>query len=376
MVNIYLLRTIFFSILLYILVGCATAKKSEDVIGEGHCSERIYRARQGNIEEKLNSISDLFVQKCYPEVISLGSEIREKNRDKYYSLLSESTEAIFYEGVMTEYTLDSHERVFLSLLISISYLKQGKLVSAEVELNRAYEESVAQIYRSGSDEVNIFLQGLMWLQISGWDKAEPFLKKIETTDGYAPHLKRFVSSLRDYQLENKKAMQVRVYTMGRMPSVRFLWFSKYQKNYTPELSVKNCLSENSIILSTNSWVNQIEHREDTQKDPVLATKRALRVPATLLYSGTVLAVGGTLTYLSAATNTEAPLYLALATIYYTYRTFVNGLAPDMRSWKNLPQAFYVQLGVSEPAENICMQKYSPDKYDMKELLKFKISRIP
>jgi hypothetical protein len=360
-----------FLILTFVLPSCATKPRAQDILSVNlSCSDQIQVARKQNIEMQLNSLSVLFGRSCFQEVIDLGSEIRGKNRDKFYSVSKELSEVIVYEGVATEYTLDAHERIFVSALIAMSYIRIGKRVEAEIALNQTYDESTAQIYSSGTDEVNVLFQALLWYSLSGYEKAEPFFRKIQQEPLYSKNLKLFVENNLERLKAKKQKIDIR--SIGQMPELSFTWINTYSEKPLNKISVKNCVSQQGLLLETRSWTEKIKRRDGDEKDPVLNYKRAARLPATILYTALVFAAGAGLTIAAAnggSRGAELAAYLAIITAYFTYRTFVNGLSPDMRYWNELPAAFRVSVVPDSISSDPCMQQYKSDTfYDIRPLI--------
>lgn len=342
-------------ILIPCLFGCVLIpkKKTSDYItSSSSCTEIISMARESRIEMRLNYLLPLYKKNCYQEVIALGSEIRQSNRDKYISISQELAEAVAYEGYSKEYVLEAYERIFLSILISISYQNLNQFPEAQIELNKAYDESVAKIYNSGEDEINTFLQALLWNRLSGYEKAAPFFRKIDETKEWHTHLKKFAKKIATEITRQKRSKTIDIYTLNQMPKVHFDWFENYSEIFSPRLSVKDCISSDGIILTTADWVKQIESRDKDGKDPLLIYKRAARLPVASLLSALVIGIG-----VSVSANAGGHSGEALAvTAILAYETFIGAMAPDMRYWYELPQAFY--FGTDETLKtDPCLRRY-------------------
>lgn len=350
------------------LCGCGTKPVIvSELASSNTCREQLAFTKTKDIQFQLNSLSVLFDRGCYEEVKTLGTNIRNLNRDKYYSLTKEISEVVVYEGFAKEYVLDSHERIFLSLLISMSYLKQGNTVGAEVELNKAYEESTAQIYSSGTDELNVFFQGLLWLRVSGPEKAMPFFKKIEKDETYNRALKMYTQKIIN-SVDKHQKVAFSILTINKMPNIEFDWFSTYSEKYQTHPRIKNCISETGVLLTTQPWVEKIKQRDQPEQDPVLNYKRVLRLPMATLYSTMVLLIGSGLTYASAKVDPQLAAAFLLMTIAATRRTFVNSLAPDMRNWYELPEAFYISNQTANLNNEVCFKSYDTHRYKVKDFI--------
>lgn len=342
-------------VLIQFLVGCSLIPKKktlEYITSASTCSTIIAKARESKIEMRLNYLLQLHHRNCYQEVIDLGSEIRQSNRDKYISISQELVETVAYEGYSKDYVLEAYERIFLSILIAISYQNLNQIPAAQIELNKAYDESVAKIYNSGEDEINTFLQALLWNRISGYEKAEPFFRKIDETKEWSTHLKKFARKIATEISGLKRSKTIDIYTLNQMPKIHFDWFENYSKMFSPRLSVKDCISADGIILTTAGWVKQIEGRDKDGKDPLLNYKRAARLPTASLLSALVVGLGVSVSANAGGNSGE----ILAVTAILAYETFVAGMAPDMRYWYELPQAFY--FGTDETLKtDPCLRRY-------------------
>lgn len=92
----------------------------------------------------------------------MGEFVRAGSRDKFYYFTAEIGEVFVPEGTLTEYTMESYERVFLSLLISLSALQTRQTELAVVELRRSYDEQLALLFNHGSDPIVTLLQATLW----------------------------------------------------------------------------------------------------------------------------------------------------------------------------------------------------------------------
>ncbi len=354
------------------IISCASKPPYyNEITNEISCDDKSKLIMSKNTEFQLNSLTILYDRGCYEDVISIGKMLRNKFRDKYYSLINEVAETVVYEGVLKDYVLESHERVFGSLLMAMSYIKLNKKSEAEIEMNIAYDESVAQIYNSGADEVNVFIQGLLWLRLVGIEKASPFFEKIENENGFASdHLVEFVKYIKKEITNSKAPITLNIQTLNHLPEVTFSWLRKYNRKYSSVPRLMNCLSDNGILLTTNSWLQNIERRDLPDHDKVLTLKRTLRFPLVVTYTSLVFAVGAGLTYLSSqALPNDITGLLGALTIFATHKTFVNGLAPDMRYWSDLPEAFYVSTKpISKIKNEPCLRIYDEANLIQRDLL--------
>ena len=153
-----------YAVLIALLVACAS-KPTIKNLAEATSSEclRLYQSASNlAFDQQLDTISDLYEKSCFKEVIDLGNFVRQHRRDKLYHISSEFGELFTPEGTFTDYTLESYERVYLSMLISLSALQTNQQDLALVELRRSYDEQNAYVYNHGADPVLILLQASLW----------------------------------------------------------------------------------------------------------------------------------------------------------------------------------------------------------------------
>lgn len=348
--------------------GCSTKPPIESMLSSNiACSDQLKKAGLFDIEAKLSALSIMYTRKCYREVIQLGESLREKNRDKYYSLSRELIESsVLFDGMAKDYVLDSHERIFLSTLIALSYLSLNEKEKSKIELNRAYEESKAQIYNAGSDDVNVFIQGLLWLRLEGGERAAPFFKKISDNPKADPALKKYLNILK------RSSEQLSIYTVNKLPRVEFLSLGTYTEIRATHPSIKSCVSQIGLLLPTTPWVENLKRRDTEEKDPIYRLKRALRLPAVALYSTLVFITGaaGTMIIAQYDTDGRATLGLGVLTIEGTRKTATRGLSPDMRNWYELPEAFYFTLARANVAQEPCLRPYSSSEHKITPLITY------
>lgn len=362
-----------FSLILNSL-GCTTLGKAfnkkkvhnPDLTQES-CSQLHEIALKGEAVLRLSYLNVLFNKGCFQETISLGNQVRKTNRDKYYNLKNELAEAIVYEGYLKDYTLEAYERVYLGLLIVLSYSRLKQNHNALVELRRTNDEMNAQIYTYGEDEINLLLMGILWEKFGVREDAQPFYRKIVENQSYSELARNFASTRMNG--EKHKIETMRVYGMGVYPSIDYSLFSKNDESYRPVTSVKNCVSDHMTILNTRSWIEQVNARDQNVRDPLLKYKRAARLPATILYTSLVFAITGGLTYFAAqAGSGELTTLLGAISIFLTYSTLKDGLAPDMRYWENLPQAFIFTNQRYDWKSDPCLIQYPENETHFRQLL--------
>lgn len=353
----------FLGILLAILVsaGCSLLPKKKTsfwIDSTSTCESIVSHINSSGIEMKLNYLIRLYKNSCNIELIKIAAEIRNQNRDKYYSIVKEAAEVVLYEGYAKDYVLESYERTYLSILMALAYRNLKDFSGMEIELNRAYNESVAQIYNSGEDEITVFLQGLLWLDLFGPEKALPFFKKIEGNPLWHSHLKLYASQIYKNAASNQK-VKISIYVVHQMPEIHFSRIGHAYEVFKPSPKLKDCISPNGILLTTSNWVNQIKDRDNSKKDGLLNYKRAARIPISSIYAGAVL-VGGVALY-SLAPSSGMSHYILAAALLGSYTTFWDGMAPDIRYWSELPQAFYFTTETM-PTSDPCLRRVKTSEY--------------
>jgi tetratricopeptide (TPR) repeat protein len=317
-------------------------KRTVRIEKESNCLSVVGQLAAKEVLSQLDGIYPLYHRGCFSEVIALGQKLRDENRDKVYSLSRESAEVIVNEGQVKPYVLESFERTHLSYMIALSYLKIGKREEAKVELRRAIQEMNAQIYNSGTDELNLFFIGNLWESLGKKEEALPAYRRIvgmvlpESTW-------RQIAEDRIRILENpkkSKSPSLHIYAIGNFPNIIYWGSKEFQESYPNGYSLKNCSSQSGVLLNIAPWSAQVAARGQ-DKDEVSTYKRWARSPATLLYTAGVLLAGGAIFYAAQPyiDSGELGFYWALGTLFVASRTFTTGTGPDMRYWSELPSAY-------------------------------------
>lgn len=325
--------------------------------GMRSCNELTEIANKAGTTDRLAFVYVMHDRGCFKNAIELAKEIRKTNRDKYYNIKDELAETVFYEGYVKDYVLEAYERIYLSILTSLSYKKMGNLEDAKVELRRANEEMNAQIYTYAEDEITLLLMGALWDQFGSPSDAEPFYRRIIENKDYVEPVREYAQQRLD-QPKNFKLFQ-QVVSMGNFPIIDYSLIGRNNEIYEPTKSIKTCVSDRTLILDTRNWIQQINSRDRADRDAILNLKRAARLPATLLYTALVLATTGGVTYLVAQSGSgELTALASIIAVSLTYMTFKDGMSPDMRYWENLPQAFLFTSKDNNWKNDPCLKPYS------------------
>jgi hypothetical protein len=161
-----------------LLTSCAskTHLSEPEAYTSSSCQLHYQKALGQTADQQLDTISDLYNSDCNQEVIRLGQFLRNQHRDKFYHVTAEAGEFFTPEGTFTEYVLESYERAYLSVLMSLSYLKLQKTEESLVELRQTSQDQTAQLYNYGNDLVLDLLLAAVWDHFDP-QMARPYWKK-------------------------------------------------------------------------------------------------------------------------------------------------------------------------------------------------------
>lgn len=351
-------------ILLLGLCGCASAPKQKHLTEatSSKCHYIYETSRNLASDEQLDKISELYEKSCFREVIALGNFVREHRRDKFYNVSAEVGELFTPEGTFTDYTLESYERVYLSLLISLSALQTKQQDLALVELRRSYNEQQAELYNYGYDPVVTLLQASLWDRFDPMI-ARPLWKNLSEDPSLNEQIVQFAKArIETIDTQPKGApLQWKIYGVGKMAD--FDWsYKPFQKTAGPyEIRskgdpVSSCSSSKEVLLPTSSWNKKIASKHRYDYHPLIYTKNLFRLPVGLTYGlvgvSSSLAVGaagcGVAGALSNGSNNSGTAELCVAAMKAAGYLIGKStdltsyvLKPDMRRWKSLPAAIYL-----------------------------------
>jgi hypothetical protein len=348
-----------FLLLLIVLSACAHRKpvqKPEQFTSE-KCEEKFDQALETSSEKALDSVSELFTMNCFHEVISLGKYLRVQNRDKFFALSTEAAELLTPEGTFTEYVLESYERGYLSLLTSMSYLHLKKENEALIELRKSIEEQKAGLYNYGEDPVLNLLYGAMWDRFDS-AMARPYWKRLTEDPSIDQSVQKFAQRRID-QIDQHSGRKIlwQIDGYGYLPELD--WHSDFIKREKGPYKItastpfpESCQTEQSLLMSTESWVQKISNRYHSNYHPFLYTKSLIRAPVAIGYgiigvsTGVAIGIGGC--GISAKADSggaelcEASLKVAGAMISATGNLVEYTLKPDLRHWRLLPKAIQLK----------------------------------
>lgn len=338
----------------FILMACSTTQKKMRM--EKYTSTDclyIFEAAESKAGDgQLDSVSELFRNSCYKEVINLGGYLRKFRRDKFYQLTNEAAELLTPEGTFTEYVMESHERAFLTILISLSYLHLGDENSSQVELRKTYEEHKAELFNFGQDPLINLMLAVLW---DRWDSSlsRPFWKSLSQNKTLEAPLQNFATTrIKEIDAFPTQTIAWKILGFGNQPDVE--WQSQIfnLKNnpykITPrETFPANCTDKDSLVFNSRSWLEKLNSKYSSDYHPTVFAKSLLRFPVGLTYglvgvtSGVALGVGGCVVAAKAesADLCESSIKVAGKLIGSSVDFVDYTLRPDMRRWRQLPSVF-------------------------------------
>lgn len=349
------MRTLWLS---FILVFGACAHRPEiaspQKFTSSLCRQRFTDAVLQEPLGQLNSLSDLYSQRCLHEVITLGSYIRSHHRDKFYSVLSEIGELATPEGSLTEYVLESYERSYLSLLLSLSYLGLGMEESALVELRHSVMDEGARIYNYGDDPVITLLQAVLWSNLDPV-VSRPYWKRLSEKTVADASIRQFAKE-RVAELDQGESdiAEWKIYGLGYLPPLT--WKTDFLKREKGPYKIraagafpKACSTSQALLIPTASWSDKLSRRYEAGYHPLVYSKSLARVPFGLVYGAAGVTAGvatgvagcGAASYIRSEDLCRASLRGAVYVIEKTGDLVAYTLAPDLRRWERIPAAFYV-----------------------------------
>ncbi|WP_413569471.1 hypothetical protein ACLWBD_02990 [Bdellovibrio sp. HCB117] len=304
---------------------------------------------------QLNRVSTLFEMGCFNEVIVLGSYIRSHHRDKFYSITSEIGELATPEGTLTEYILESYERSYLSLLISLSYLNLNDENAAQVELRQSMTDEQAQLYNHGNDPVITALHATLWTRFDP-QVARPYWKRLSEDKKSSKAVAKFAQA-RLMEIDSDGVSTKRnwkIYGVGTLPGL--IWKADFIKREKGPYKIsaaggfpKACSSAADLVIPTSSWIDKLSRRYEVDYHPLLYTKSLLRVPFGVTYgilgvsAGVAVGVSGCVVASQFRSNDlcRAAIQGGGGIIMASGDLVEYTLGPDLRHWENLPNAFYI-----------------------------------
>lgn len=364
----------FYFLIFIFISGCASQFKNPSLstYSHNHCVDihSSYSKPTTDNSDQLDQISDLYDGGCYKEVIELGKDFKNKYREKKYSISTEASEVFFPEGHFTPYVMESYERSYLSLLMALSYSQLGSQENADIETRKSTEEQFSELYNKGEDPINLLLQAIYWEnREKSSEKSRPFWKRITESKDSDKELKKFASE-RIIEIDAQKNPQPwTVYKLNSFPdldwSIRFNQNNSSYYSLTPkEPFSPACQSANSLQISTELWLKKIAHRYDKNYHPFLNLKSWTRLPVGVIYFGTLLSAGVSVTIIGCVIDAKAGADNKVCELAGEAGSelakegalvFKGVIKPDMRHWKNIPNGFLITRN-KDNTEDPCVAK--------------------
>lgn len=356
-----------------ILSACASPPKKPVLTAYTNpiCRVNYENAVSPNILKSLQAVSEIYDLGCYKEVIALGDFVRQHSRDKIYHVFAETAEFVVPEGTFTEYVMESYERTYLSFLMAASYQQISEHEDAKIELRRAYQEGKALIYNYGDDPVNLALQAVLWENSNQQMNSRPLWKKISelSSDPLREdlNLKNFADArIREIDLNQTRPQKWTIYSFGHFPNLKWqVDFQKKSGNYfqiNPEHPFPmTCISQQGLLISTETWYQKVSRRHDHDYHPLLNFKSWTRLPvgvtlgAVTTIAGIGVGVGGCTLAFGLASDSHSNLSTSQAAGNLCAASISAGgmiisesgqvarfaLEPDLRNWGQVPAAFLI-----------------------------------
>jgi hypothetical protein len=310
----------------------------------------------------LNHLSHAFDDRCYETVIKYGTRAQTEYRHKTFSMMKEAGSLLVQDGVLTDYTLESYERGFLTFLLSASYYQLHKPTDAEVELRRLDNELFAVIYNFGEDPVNILLSAALWEKLGetaearvDWNQLQGRKEPPKDTRTKTNDPIRAFGSKRVDAIDSGKTIRSawKLYAIGQFPDVE--WDLKFISSSDGYFSVTahppflpDCSSDTGVRISTQSWFHKIAIRHSNDYHPLLNVQSWIRLPFGLVYSivpltaGAGIAVGGCVLDAYGHGNgsfCEISIKGGVAMMEESPKVLKGTVQPDLRHWEYLPSSF-------------------------------------
>jgi hypothetical protein len=337
--------------------GCTTTRYPGTLkkATNSFCEKLYLQSREEKSNLQLDRVSQLYRNRCFTETIELGNHLRKFKRDKFFHLTNEAFELFVPEGSFTEYVMESHERGFLTILMSMSYLNLNELDAALVELRRASEEQRATLYNYGEDPTISMLLAALW---DRWDTSysRPYWKFVSESSQLSENLRVFAKTrLNEIDQQPGKKVAWRIQGFGSQPSLKwesqFLKLDKNPYKVTSQTPLPlNCTEKNRLIVNTESWIQKMNIKYESAYHPYLYSKSLIRLPVGVTYG--VLGITGGVAVgiagcgVASKANSNELCEESLKTAGYLIKSSVDlaayTLKPDLRRWSDLPSVFLIE----------------------------------
>lgn len=337
-----------------LLQACTTSPlKRGDVIrtsSDRICEQILNDADWDREETLLGTTQNLLEARCHPESLKLGGLLRDRLRDKDYSVTAEALSIVGPEQMTQTYILESHERTYLTLVLAINYLEMGQKSAARVELRRASQELDAEIYNHGRDDVSHLLLAGLWEEVGEPEMAAPYWRRL---------------GLEQFTIAPDLSLPWRIYAVGSLDGYDWRMgegagggiYRITPKNDIPQ----KCVSPTGALIPINDWVRKMELRHAGDYHPLLNFKSYVRFPLGLTYgvllgsTGVAVAIGGCAAVADSGGSGEgcrAAIEVGAAIASHAPNAFNYAAQPDLRHWSKSPVAFLITRN-PEPSTESC-----------------------
>jgi len=327
-------------------------------VTSSHCSD-IEKAI--DLRDRIDTLDNLvlaFNERCYETVIVYGTKAQTEYRYKTYSILRETGNIFVPDGVLTDYTLESYERGYLSFLLSASYYRLHKGEDTEVELRRLDHELFTELYNFGEDPVNILLSAVLWEKLGEMNESRVDWNRLqgqkELKNENDEQIRKFATN-RLNAIDTAQAVHSdwKFYAVGHFPEIG--WNIKFVKTNNGYFSVwakqpflPDCASDTGIRISTQSWFEKIAMRHNNRYHPLLNLQSWIRLPLGIVYSIIPLTTGAAIVVSGCAADAYAhgngslcnvSIKGGVAVMKESSTVLEGTIQPDLRHWENVPSSF-------------------------------------
>lgn len=326
-----------------LIQACTTSPvRRHEIATEHHlrvCAKILDGADWTREERLLEVTQRLHDARCHRKSLRLGNLLRERLRDKEYSVSSEVLSLLGPEQMTQTYVLESHERAYLAILMAQDHWALGEREAAKVELRRAGREVDALLYNYGRDDVTHVLLAGLWEKWGEPETAAPYWRRLG--------LETFA--------ESGERSPIRLYSVGRFEGYDWSFggpadaggiYHVRSKSALPE----RCVSATGALVPIDDWVRKMQLRHAHAYHPLLNVKSYVRFPVGvgfgLLLGGTgvAVAVGGCAAVADQGGSGEGcrmAVELGAHIAAQAPGVFNYAAQPDLRHWEHTPVAFLV-----------------------------------
>lgn len=340
------------------VTACVTSPvRRQEIVrlsADRRCGDLLDMADWDREESLLATTQELLEARCHSESLKLGGLLRDRLRDKDYSVTAEALSVLGPEQMSQTYVLESHERTYLTLVLAINHIEMGDREAAKVELRRATQELDAVLYNHGRDDASHLLMAGLWEDVGEPELAAPYWRRLG--------LEQFATTR---GLTNPWANPWRIYAVGHLQGYDWRMGEGagggiYQ--ITPKTEIpKKCISATGALIPIDDWVRKMELRHAHDYHPLLNFKSYIRFPLGVSYgvllggTGLAVAIGGCAMVAqggSSGDGCRAAFEVGGALMAEAPNAFNYAAQPDLRHWSKSPVAFLITRSPS-PETEVC-----------------------